>query len=53
MRSAWTIENLAEWISRYDKIHKQGSMRAPYDYDTWVLIIQDVAKDYVEELGEK
>jgi len=50
MRSAWTIEKLADWISKYDEIHKAGTMREPYNYDTWVNIIQDVARDYVESL---
>ena len=50
LRCAWTIENVAYWISKYDAIDKQGTMREPYDYETWILIIQDVAKDYVESL---
>ena len=50
MRTAWTIENLADWISKYDEIHKAGTMREPYNYETWKLIIQDVAKNYVESL---
>ena len=50
MRTAWTIEKLADWISKYDEIHKTGKTREPYDYEVWKLIIQDVAMDYVEGL---
>ena len=52
MRTAWTIEKLADWISKYDEIHKAGTTREPYDYEVWKLIIQDVAMDYVEGLEQ-
>lgn len=49
-RTSWTIDNLADWLSRYDEIHKAGTMREPYNYETWRLIVQDVALDYAEEV---
>ena len=39
---------MADWLSRYDEIHKAGTMREPYDYKTWQLIVQDVALDYAD-----
>jgi hypothetical protein len=48
MRTGWTVDALADWLSKYDEIHKAGSDRAPYDFETWRLIVQDVAMDYVE-----
>tara|TARA_R100000995_G_scaffold21541_1_gene9063 strand:+ start:573 stop:794 length:222 start_codon:yes stop_codon:yes gene_type:complete len=47
-RTAWRIEDLAEWLSRYDEIHKAGTDRAPYNYETWILIVKDVALDYAD-----
>lgn len=47
-RTAWRIEDLAEWLSRYDDIHKAGTMREPYNYETWILIVKDVALDYAD-----
>ena len=47
-RTAWRIEDLAEWLSRYDEIHKAGTMREPYNYETWILIVKDVALDYAD-----
>ena len=44
-RTSWRIEDLAEWLSRYDEIHKAGSFREPYNYETWLLIVKDVALD--------
>lgn len=49
-RTAWSVEALADWLHKYDKIHKLGSDRAPYDYETWVLIVQNVALDYAINL---
>ena len=45
-RTAWSVEALADWLHKYDKIHKLGSSRDPYDYDTWLLIVKNVALDY-------
>ena len=47
-RTAWTVENLADWLAKYDKIHKAGTMRDPYNYETSLLIVKDVALDYSE-----
>ena len=47
-RTAWRIEDLALWLSRYDEIHKAGSFREPYNYETWILIVKDVALDYAD-----
>ena len=47
-RTAWTIDDLADWLHKYDVIHKQQSLRDPYDVATWKLIVQDVALDYAE-----
>ena len=52
-RTSWTVDNLADWLSRYDKIHKAGTMREPYDYKTWQLIVQDVALDYADIVRKK
>jgi len=52
-RTAWTVDNLALWLSRYDEIHKEGTMRAPYDYATWQLIVQDVALDYADAVRKE
>ena len=52
-RTSWTVDNLADWLSRYDEIHKAGTMREPYDYKTWQLIVQDVALDYADIVREK
>ena len=52
-RTSWTVDNLADWLSRYDKIHKAGTMREPYDYNTWQLIVQDVALDYADIVRKK
>ena len=52
-RTSWTVDNLADWLSRYDKIHKAGTMREPYDYKTWQLIVQDVALDYADIVRQK
>ncbi len=49
-RTAWTVENLADWLAKYDEIHKAGTMREPYNYKTWLLIVKDVALDYAEEV---
>ena len=51
-RTAWRIEDLALWLSRYDEIRKAGTDRAPYNYETWILIIKDVALDYADYLEE-
>lgn len=47
-RTSWTVDNLADWLAKYDTIHKSGTMRDPYNYETWKLIVQDVALDYAE-----
>ena len=49
-RTSWTIDNLADWLSRYDEIHKQAQtpMREPYDFQTWQIIVQNVALDYAD-----
>ena len=47
-RTSWTVNNLADWLANYDEIHKSGTMREPYNYETWRLIVQDVALDYAE-----
>lgn len=52
-RTSWTVDNLADWLSRYDEIHKAGTMREPYDYRTWQLIVQNVALDYADIVREK
>lgn len=52
-RTSWTVDNLADWLSRYDEIHKAGTMREPYDYKTWQLIVQDVALDYADIVRKK
>jgi len=52
-RTSWTIEDLADWLAKYDIIHKANSMREPYDYETWKLIVEMVALDYVEKLEEE
>ena len=52
-RTAWTIDNLADWLSRYDEIHQAGTDRAPYDYATWQLIVKDVALDYADIVNKK
>ena len=52
-RTSWTVDNLADWLSRYDEIHKAGTMREPYDYKTWQLIVQDVGLDYADIVREK
>ena len=52
-RTAWTVENLADWLSKYDIIHKETSLNnssEPYDKETWTLIVQDVALDYSDSL---
>lgn len=52
-RTAWTLENIADWVAKYDVIHKAGTMRAPYDYGTWLNIIQRASLDYVDTLQEE
>ena len=52
-RTAWTIDDLADWLHKYDVIHKQHTLRDPYDVATWKLIVQDVALDYADELREE
>jgi hypothetical protein len=52
-RTAWTVDALADWLSKYDEIHKAGTMQAPYDYKTWQLIVKSVALDYVDILNEE
>jgi len=52
-RTAWTVDALAEWLSRYDIIHKLDTDRDPYDVETWKLIVQDVALDYAEIVKTK
>ena len=52
-RTAWTVDALAEWLARYDIIHKLGTDRAPYDVETWKLIVQDVALDYADIVKTK
>tara|TARA_R100000231_G_scaffold101495_1_gene75490 strand:+ start:82 stop:255 length:174 start_codon:yes stop_codon:yes gene_type:complete len=52
-RTAWTVDALAEWLSRYDVIHKIDSDRLPYDLETWKLIVQDVALDYADMVQAK
>ena len=47
-RTSWTVDNLADWLAKYDSIHKLGTMQEPYNYETWKLIVQDVALDYAE-----
>jgi len=49
-RTSWTVDNLADWLSKYDEIHKAGTTRDPYNYETWRLIVQSVALDYAEEV---
>jgi len=51
-RTSWTVDNLADWLSKYDIIHKQGSMREPYNYETWKHIVQAVALDYADSRDE-
>lgn len=51
-RTAWSVDNLADWLSKYDEIHKSSSTREPYDKDTWALIVQDVALDYADSHKE-
>jgi len=52
-RTSWTVNNLADWLANYDTIHKSGTMREPYNYETWRLIVQDVALDYADSLKEE
>lgn len=52
-RTAWTVDNLADWLHTYDVIHKQNGLRDPYNYETWKLIVQDVALDYADSLKEE
>ena len=52
-RTAWTVEHIADWLAKYDEIHKAGTMREPYNYETWVLIVQNVALDYVDSYIEE
>jgi len=52
-RTSYTVEHLADWLAKYDTIHKQGTMREPYDYETWKLIVEMVALDYVEMREEE
>ena len=52
-RTAWTVNNLADWLHRYDVIHKQNLLRDPYDVETWKLIVQDVALDYADSLRQE
>lgn len=47
-RTAWTVENLADWLAKYDAIHKAGTMRDPYSYEVWLQLVKDVALDYAE-----
>ena len=49
-RTAWTVENLADWLAKYDAIHKAGTMRDPYSYEVWLQLVKDVALDYAEEV---
>ena len=52
-RTSWTVDNLADWLSRYDEIHKAGTMREPYDYKTWQIIVQnydEVTDDTIREI---
>lgn len=51
-RTAWTVDNLADWLSKYDEIHKAGSTRQPYDKETWRIIVQNVALDYADSQNE-
>ena len=51
-RTSFTVEDLADWLAKYDTIHKAGTMREPYNFETWKLIVQMVALDYVEK-GEE
>lgn len=51
-RTAWTVDNLADWLAKYDSIHKAGTKREPYNYETWKLIVQDVALDYADSRDE-
>jgi len=51
-RTSWTVDNLADWLAKYDIIHKQGSMREPYNYETWKHIVQAVALDYADSRDE-
>jgi hypothetical protein len=52
-RTAWTVDALADWLSKYDEIHKAGTDREPYDYNTWQWIVKAVALDYVDILNEE
>jgi len=52
-RTAWNVEALADWLAKYDEIHKAGTSRQPYDYETWKLIVEMVALDYVEMREEE
>jgi len=52
-RTSWTVEELADWLAKYDTIHKSGTMREPYNYVTWQLIVQAVALDYADSLKEE
>ena len=47
-RTSWRVEDLAEWLSRYDEIHKAGTHRQPYNYETWMIIVKDVCLDYAD-----
>ena len=52
-RTAGTVDALANWLSEYDKIHKTGTMQAPYDLETWKRIVAEVALDFAEIKGYK
>jgi len=52
-RTAYTVDQLADWLRRYDEIHKAGTDRDPYDYATWQLIVKDVALDYADIVNKK
>lgn len=47
-RTAWTVENLAEWLAKYDALRLSGTMKAPYDKGTFEILIVESALDKVE-----
>jgi len=52
-RTSYKIQDLADWLAKYDEIHKAGSMREPYDFETWKLIVENVCLDYADAMGYK
>lgn len=50
-RTAWTVENLAEWLAKYDALRLSGTLKAPYDKGTFEMLIVESALDKVEGRG--